>query len=113
MRSVCRALDAAFLAATPNASCSDLGLCCRLAARRCWCPCPCHTRAWHPCPCLQSPRFFVVLLEVPRRVPAGHLTPVQVRLVAAAVVSDLRLTQFEFDHAVHRAGQELAVVADQ
>ena len=72
-----------------------------------------HPGALRARPLLERGAGVGVLVVVLAGVPAGDLPLLQVRLVAAAEVAHLLLRQVELDDPGHRAGEELAVVADQ
>lgn len=71
-----------------------------------------HPGALHLGAVLEGGLLVGVLLEVVAGVPTGRLALLQVGLVAAAVEVDLVLGEVEFEDLGDRAGEELAVVAD-
>src|SRR5215472_14792088 len=71
-----------------------------------------HPRTLRPGPLLEARARLGVPVVLLARVPAGHLTLLQVRRVAAAIGPDLLLGQVKLDHAGDGPAEELAVVAD-
>ena len=71
-----------------------------------------HPVALHAGPRLEARLRVGELLVLLARVPPGHLALDQVGVVAAVVHADQLLGEVELHHPGHRAGEELAVVAD-